>query len=125
VAYVQLAQGTTATEEELLSYARDTIGERAAVPKAIRVVDQMPVTEVGKIFKPRLVRRELEDAYGRELAAIAGVREVRVEAIPDKSYGTLARVSVKAHPGYQKEALQEEIVGAVGRYATAYELDLE
>ena len=104
VAYVQLARGATATEDELLSYARDEIGERAAVPKAVRVVDPMPVTEVGKIFKPRLVRRELEDVYGRELAAIAGVREARVEAIPDKSYGTLVRVSVKAHPGYHKEA---------------------
>jgi fatty-acyl-CoA synthase len=123
VAYVQLAK--EATEDELLSYARDAIGERAAVPKAVRVVDRMPVTDVGKIFKPRLVQRELEDAYGQELAAIAGVHEARVQAVPDKSYGTLARVRVKADPGYPKEALEEEIVGVLGRYATAYELDLE
>lgn len=125
VAYVQLARGATATEDELLSYARDEIGERAAVPKSIRVVDQMPVTEVGKIFKPRLVRRELEDVYGRKLAAIDGVDEARVEAIPDKSYGILARVSVKAHPGYDKVVLKQDIVGVLGRYATAYELDLQ
>jgi fatty-acyl-CoA synthase len=125
VAYVQLAQGTTATEEELLSYARDTIGERAAVPKAVRVVDRIPVTDVGKIFKPRLVWGELEDAYGRELVDIDGVHEARVEAVPDKSYGTLVRVSVKADPGYNKEVVKEEIVGVLGRYAAAYELDLE
>jgi fatty-acyl-CoA synthase len=125
VAYVQLAQGTTATEEELLSYARDTIGERAAVPKAVRLVEQIPVTEVGKIFKPRLVWRELEDVYGRELDAIDSVQEARVEAVPDKSYGTLVRVRVKANPGHNKEALKEKIVGVLGRYAAAYELDLE
>lgn len=125
VAYVQLAQGATATEDELLSYARDTIGERAAVPKAVRVVDRIPVTDVGKIFKPRLVWGELEDAYGRELVDIDGVYEARVEAVPDKSYGTLVRVSVKADPGYNKEVLKEEIVGVLGRYAAAYELDLE
>jgi fatty-acyl-CoA synthase len=125
VAYVQLARGATATEDELLSHARGAIGERAAVPKAIHIVDRMPVTDVGKIFKPRLVRLELEDAYGRELASIAGVHEARVEAVPDKTYGILARVSAKAYPGYQKEALKEEIVGVLGRYATAYELELE
>jgi hypothetical protein len=80
---------------------------------------------VGKIFKPRLVWGELEDAYGRELVDIDGVHEARVEAVPDKSYGTLVRVSVKADPGYNKEVVKEEIVGVLGRYAAAYELDLE
>ena len=62
VAYVQLKPGCTATEEELAEFARSTIGERAALPKHIRIVEEMPVTAVGKIFKPALKQREIRDA---------------------------------------------------------------
>ncbi|VTU21486.1 AMP-binding domain protein [Variovorax sp. PBL-H6] len=50
VAYVQLRPGVHATEDELLSFAREQITERAAMPKAIRLVATMPLTGVGKIF---------------------------------------------------------------------------
>jgi fatty-acyl-CoA synthase len=44
VVYVQLVPGASATGEELLSFARAQIGERAAVPKAILILDQIPLT---------------------------------------------------------------------------------
>ena len=53
VAYVQLRDGGAVTESELLAFAASVIGERAAVPKAIRIVPQIPVTAVGKISSPR------------------------------------------------------------------------
>ncbi|MFN7040154.1 MAG: acyl-CoA synthetase [Acidovorax temperans] len=62
VAYVQLKPGATATEEELLSFLKTHIAERAAIPKAIRVTELMPLTSVGKIFKPELRQREIADA---------------------------------------------------------------
>ena len=62
VAYVQLRPGVSATEDELISFAKDQITERAAVPKAIRLVTTMPLTGVGKIFKPELRKREIMDA---------------------------------------------------------------
>lgn len=54
MAYVQLKPNHAATEAELVAYARRHIQERAAVPKAIRVVETIPLTGVGKIFKPEL-----------------------------------------------------------------------
>lgn len=65
VAYVQLKPGAGATEDELLSFAREQIGERAAIPKAIRLVAALPLTSVGKIFKPELRQREIADALRR------------------------------------------------------------
>lgn len=62
VAYVQLKPGSTATEEEIAAFVREQIAERAALPKHIRVIDAMPLTAVGKIFKPDLKRRETVDA---------------------------------------------------------------
>ena len=50
-----------------MSFAREHIGERAAVPKAIRIVPAMPLTGVGKIFKPELKQREIEDSLSEAL----------------------------------------------------------
>ncbi|MBO9646970.1 MAG: AMP-binding protein [Variovorax sp.] len=54
VCYVALKPGATATEEELREHAEQTIGERPAWPKQICIVDAIPLTSVGKIFKPQL-----------------------------------------------------------------------
>ncbi|MGO9173519.1 MAG: acyl-CoA synthetase [Rhodomicrobium sp.] len=62
VAYVQLKQGSTATESELINFVSSKIGERGAVPKHIRIIDEIPVTTVGKIYKRALKLQETEYA---------------------------------------------------------------
>jgi fatty-acyl-CoA synthase len=79
VAYVALAAGATATEEELLAWAAGHVTERAAVPKAVTVLDNLPVTDVGKLYKLALradaTRRAVTDTlagvgYGFEVDAV-------------------------------------------------------
>ena len=41
-------------EAEQPSFARSQIGERAAVPKTIHILEQIPLTLVGKVFKRAL-----------------------------------------------------------------------
>lgn len=74
VAYVQLRAGATVSEEALLEHTRNNIGERAAWPKAIRFIDQMPQTAVGKLFKPALKRLEIRDALLQALTLRASFR---------------------------------------------------
>ncbi len=71
VAYVQLKPGSAITEAELLEFARSRIGERAALPKHIRIVEEIPLTQVGKIFKPALKHREIQDAVADALRQAA------------------------------------------------------
>lgn len=54
VVYVQLRAGATASAESLLAYAAEHIDERPACPKRVIILDALPVTAVGKVFKPRL-----------------------------------------------------------------------
>lgn len=124
VAYVQLAEGQTATEEELLAYAKENIGERAAVPKAIHIIETMPQTAVGKIFKPELARREVADVYRQEVSAIDGVASVTVDVTPDKIHGTLAHVTVQPDADTNVDALKTEIEHALGQYTIRYELTI-
>ncbi|RDK07527.1 acyl-CoA synthetase [Cupriavidus lacunae] len=107
VAYVQLRPGLTATESELAEFMRAEIGERAALPKRIRIVDRMPVTGVGKIFKPELKRREAADVARLALAE-AGIDCEAVTAAIAGPGGI--RISVELHDS-NFEQIANEVLG--------------
>lgn len=104
VAYVQLKPGATVTEAELVEFGRTHIGERAAIPKAIRIVDRIPLTAVGKIFKPALKHLEIEAAIVEALAAadvavsnlavadVSGQGTTVTAVLPDPASAERARV---------------------------------
>ncbi|WP_299196153.1 acyl-CoA synthetase [uncultured Amphritea sp.] len=66
VVFVTLIEGASATEDELLAFTAAGVDEPPARPKKLVVLDAMPMTNVGKIYKPRL----------RALAAEAVVRDM-------------------------------------------------
>jgi len=90
-AYVELADDATATTEELMGFAREKVPEHAAVPKYIEVMDELPKTAVGKIFKPDLRKMAITRVYGAALAK-AGI-DAAIEVVEDKTRGLVARVT--------------------------------
>lgn len=54
VCYVTLRAGAKATEDDLREHAEKTIAERPAWPRHIHFVDAIPLTTVGKVYKPQL-----------------------------------------------------------------------
>ena len=109
VAYVQLKPGATATEQELLEHAALTIPERAAIPKRIKISSSLPTTAVGKLFKPALVEREIEETIRAEAARIgATIASIRLDRDPR----TGLRAVVEASDGADrlKEALDRYAV---------------
>ncbi len=54
ICFVQLHEGAKVNETELQAHAQSTIDERPAWPKRIQVIDIVPLTSVGKIYKPGL-----------------------------------------------------------------------
>jgi fatty-acyl-CoA synthase len=89
VAYVQPRPGATVSEAELVDFLGREIGERAAVPKRVRLVREMPLTAVGKIYKPELKRREAKDALETALRE-AGVSFRALDTVQDPSRGLVA-----------------------------------
>lgn len=125
VAYVELKPDQTATEEELLEFAQTAIGERAAVPKRIYVLDAIPLTAVGKIFKPALTRSQVKEVYEAEISKVDGVAAVNVIADGDKRLGTVATVEVEAAAGMDKTTLEEAIRQALGQYTVYYQIKMK
>ncbi len=54
MAFVTLRPDQSATAAELLAFARENVSERPAAPAEIIILDAMPLTPLGKIFKPAL-----------------------------------------------------------------------
>ncbi|MDC8784826.1 acyl-CoA synthetase [Roseateles koreensis] len=89
VAYVQLNAGSTVSMADLMAYAAEFIGERAAQPKAIRILASLPLTAVGKIFKPTLTMMEIESVV-REEAQRLGVILDTLRVAQDSRLGIVA-----------------------------------
>ena len=104
VLYVQLKAGATASETELLEYARAHIPERAAHPKSVKILQTMPVTAVGKIFKPALSMMEIADVVRAEAAANA-TQLTSVDVMQDAKRGLVARVGILGDSGAFRSAI--------------------
>ncbi len=121
VVYVTLKPGAKATPDEILEYAREHILERAAVPKEVYVIQEMPVTPVGKIFKPKLRWDATRRAYEEALAPLAGmVESLRVEVGPHPIHGTMARVLVSGAD--DRDAVEKAIYDALKDFTVRYEV---
>jgi fatty-acyl-CoA synthase len=94
-AYVELVKGASVGVEELITFAGEHIHERAAVPKHIEVLPELPKTAVGKVFKPDLRRMAITRVYDAELAR-AGVPARVAAVVEDKKRGLVARLSKEA-----------------------------
>ncbi|WP_284154982.1 acyl-CoA synthetase [Algicella marina] len=91
-AYVELTSGASVTEEDLMEYAVAHIGERAAHPKFLKILPELPKTAVGKVFKPDLRKEAISRVYGEALAK-AGV-DARIDDVrEDKALGLIAVLS--------------------------------
>ncbi|WP_250462255.1 acyl-CoA synthetase [Microbulbifer litoralis] len=109
VAYVTLKSGTEATAEELINYCAEHIPERAAVPKNIWIIDEIPHTAVGKVFKPDLrrdaIRRVIEERLGEKLPQDA----FRVEVTPCKQHGQRADVFINRALAERQDEIASEL----------------
>ncbi|MBV8464693.1 MAG: acyl-CoA synthetase [Burkholderiales bacterium] len=105
VVYVQLKPGRTASPAALEEFLRAEIAERAALPKQIHIIERMPLTAVGKIFKPELKRRETVDALRAALAEHGIVASVSIVEVRD---GNVLHVELADHGMERKSA---EILG--------------
>lgn len=105
-AYVELVNGGSVTTEELIEFARSHIHERAAIPKHVEVLDELPKTAVGKIFKPDLRKRAIQRVYDAALAEAGFAVRVR-DVAEDKKRGLVARLEKTGE--VDEEALKHKL----------------
>ena len=87
--YVELREGATVTAEALAEHARSVIHERAAIPKHVEILDALPLTGIGKVFKPDLRRMAITRVLN---ATLDGTGARVAEVIEDRKRGLTARL---------------------------------
>ena len=102
VAYVVPAGPGRFDEAELLGWAAAAIGEPAARPKHIYPVDAIPLTAVGKQFKPALAADAAARAVTEALAG-AGLDDARATATHED--GRMVVTVTGADPGQVRDVL--------------------
>jgi fatty-acyl-CoA synthase len=115
--FVQLRPGAGATPEELREFCRKEIPERAAVPVQVVPIPVMPLTGVGKIFKPALRLDAAQRAFDAALAplradGVAATVAVRNDAI----YGTLADVRIAPGATVARELIEKRCAELLGGF---------
>ena len=94
VCYVALRPGASATEDELHAHAQRTIGERPAWPKQIHIVEAIPLTSVGKIYKPQLRCDAAVRLVARVVREQLGIQDAHIQATEGGPRGMRVGVTV-------------------------------
>ena len=111
--YVELVDGAEITQEALMAYAKEHIHERAAHPKHLEIMDELPKTAVGKIFKPDLRKRAITRIFN---AALADLGAEVSSVSEDKKRGLVAHIAKTG------DVADEAIGGALNAYTIPWEL---
>jgi fatty-acyl-CoA synthase len=124
VAYVQLKPGARAEPEELLGFVRERSPERAANPVSLHLIDPMPLTLVGKVFKPSLRWDAAQRVFDALLAPLreAGVA-AEVEVVADQVHGSVATVRLKGGPGTDRAAVERGVTELFAPFVTRYRVE--
>jgi len=113
-AYVELVAGTEVSPEDLITFASERVAERAAQPKYIEIMPELPKTAVGKVFKPALRKSAITRIYNAALVE-AGVPAEVQSVIEDKQRGLVAQVAGPA----EDEAVSQVLGGFVWSWERA------
>ena len=123
VGYVQLKQGATVAAGELEAWVRERTPERAAVPVQIFQVDPMPLTGVGKVFKPQLRWDAATRAFTKTLAPLTqkGIDcSVRVGA--HGSHGSVATVTIVNVPERKRGVVAAEVGAMLAPFTLRHDI---
>ncbi len=113
-AFVELVDGADVSEEELMELCKTHVHERAAHPKHMTIMNELPKTAVGKIFKPDLRKHAITRIYNEALEK-AGTAARVVSVIDDKKRGLVAQVQANG-------ASEAEVGQALDAFVQKWEL---
>ena len=123
VAFVQLKPGQQIDEAELLDYVRERTPERAAVPVHLYFIDAIPLTGVGKVFKPALrwdaTRRAVELMLA-DLQPPGGNLAVEVGA--HAAHGNLITVAITGVAEPARALLERQVHERLNPLVTRHEV---
>lgn len=121
VAYVQLNPGASVAPGELEEWVRERTPERAAVPVSIYQIETMPLTGVGKVFKPSLRWDAAQRVFEKALEPLrANGVDASVEVGAHGTHGSVATVTIAG--AADRDAIERQVHAALDPYVIRHEI---
>jgi fatty-acyl-CoA synthase len=117
VVFATLVPGASASEAELLAFTSARVDEAPAKPKSVVVIEHMPMTNVGKIYKPELralAARRVADALVDEACAALGLPAAarpQVQADGESALEVLIDAAAAGPLAAQLQAQLQQVLG--------------
>lgn len=121
VCYVVLQDGVQVTEDELRTHAETQLAERPAWPRQFYVVTEIPVTGVGKIFKPALRADAARRLVCEILAREYGIQNATVNVHESEKHGTVVAITLSL----QDEEQIPRILGTFANFLFTTRIDTQ
>ena len=119
ILYVQLKSGARATAQDLEEFLRDRIDERAALPKSIVIVPEIPLSGVGKISKLLLRRQAIREVFQDTIDRLAlGRLQVRAATMDDQIFGEVVVLRTSGATPDSEEL--SKVAGALSDFSIPY-----
>lgn len=118
VVFATLVPGASATEEELLAFTAARVDEAPARPKSVVIIENMPMTNVGKIYKPELrslAACKVADALVDEVCAALSLPAAARPQVQADGESALKVVIDAAAAGPLAAQLQAQLQQVLGR----------
>ena len=111
VAFVTITPDSRVTGDELEAWAAEHVPERAAAPKHVEIVDEIPLTSIGKPYKPEL-RRQAAERAARDALTETG--------LGDKVRAVVVDGAVEIH--VPRSPQDDEVGDVLSQYAWTWHL---
>jgi fatty-acyl-CoA synthase len=109
VVFVALRPGAQVSESALQAHAQATIAERPAWPKRIHIVEAIPLTSVGKIYKPQLRCEAAVQLVRTLLSEQLGIDHAEVQALDGGKRGMTLNVRLPSGAQASLPAVKEAL----------------
>ncbi len=113
VCFVEFRPDCSASEEELHQHAQQTIGERPAWPKHFFIVESIPLTTVGKIYKPQLRCEAARSLVSGIVSGQMGLSDSHVNVVEGGARGMKVTVRIPKSAVSSISAIENELSGYV------------
>ena len=121
--YIFLPMGLHLTQSVtpavLIAYGQQHIAERAVQPKKIYFLDELPLTAVGKVFKPKLADLQTMEVCLEELEALDLFNELDLQVKLTTDRGRVTFIKATSKDGQNHSGA---IRGALSDYTFAFEV---
>lgn len=120
VVFVTIVPGETGDPTEICNYIKDNVPEKPAKPVAVIIIPQIPLTAIGKIYRPKLRCLAIEKLIEQELDDLfQGQTKITISVEDSSNIGISANVTVEESENDKQEVVRI-ISERLSHYAFSY-----